>query len=85
MTTQPLPVDDAWMVRASCINVPQEEAEWFPTERTPLRLKQKAINICLMCPVRTDCLEYALRHKIKYGIWGGANEQRRERMRRASG
>jgi WhiB family transcriptional regulator, redox-sensing transcriptional regulator len=44
--------------------------------------------ICARCPVRAECLEYALRHPARYGIWGGLNteelaaERRRLQRRR---
>ena len=41
------------------------------------------------CPVRTECLDYAISRPEKYGTWGGLNEderasERRRRMRRAN-
>ena len=38
-----------------------------------------------VCPVRAECLDYALRNSIRHGIWGGLNEEERarERCRRA--
>lgn len=60
-------------------------------ERQPERevREQKAKAICARCPVRTECLEYALSRPEKYGVWGGMNEderasERRRRMRRAN-
>jgi WhiB family redox-sensing transcriptional regulator len=29
-----------------------------------------------------ECLEYALRHGEKFGIWGGMSERERRRLRR---
>jgi len=45
----------------------------------------KAKAICALCPVCAQCLDYALRNSIKYGIWGGFNKEERaqERRRRA--
>jgi hypothetical protein len=34
------------------------------------------------CPVREECLEYALRNKEEHGIWGGASERQRRKMRK---
>lgn len=31
--------------------------------------KMKAL--CKMCPVKTNCLDEAIKNKEKYGIWGG--------------
>jgi WhiB family transcriptional regulator, redox-sensing transcriptional regulator len=47
----------------------------------------KAKAVCQLCPVRVQCLDYALRNSIRHGIWGGLDEQERahERRRRARG
>jgi WhiB family redox-sensing transcriptional regulator len=44
--------------------------------------KAKAEAVCKVCPVRVQCLDYALRNSIRHGIWGGLNEQGRVRERR---
>lgn len=36
--------------------------------------------ICAQCPVRVDCLEYALVHG-EHGIWGGLTERQRNKMK----
>ena len=61
-------------------------------ERQPERdiRERKAKAICAQCPVRAECLDYALSRPEKYGTWGGLNEderasERRRRMRRAAG
>jgi len=47
-----------------------------------------ARRICDRCPVRVDCLEFALEIREPHGFWGGMNELERrqllrERARRA--
>ena len=42
----------------------------------------KAKAVCTLCPVRVQCLDYALRNSIRHGIWGGLNEEERARERR---
>ncbi len=39
-------------------------------------------SICARCPVRVPCLEYALDANEKFGVWGGASERERRRIRR---
>ena len=36
--------------------------------------EQRAKSICAICPVRVECLEYAIRIRESHGIWGGLNE-----------
>jgi WhiB family redox-sensing transcriptional regulator len=36
--------------------------------------------VCDQCPVREPCLEHALGHREKEGIWGGATERERRRI-----
>ena len=45
----------------------------------------RAKAVCAVCPVRVECLDHALRHHVRCGIWGGLNERERytERLRRA--
>ncbi len=38
--------------------------------------------MCAGCVVKVDCLEYALENGEKFGIWGGASERERRRIRR---
>jgi WhiB family redox-sensing transcriptional regulator len=48
-----------------------------------------AKSICGQCPVRSECLSYALSKPERYGFWAGLGEderasERRRRMRRAA-
>jgi WhiB family transcriptional regulator, redox-sensing transcriptional regulator len=45
----------------------------------------RARTVCERCPVRTQCLDWALSTFVRHGIWGGMNvdERRLERRRRA--
>ena len=80
-----------WQDTAACLN---EDLILFfgpDGERQPEReiRERKAKAVCALCPVRADCLNYALSRPEKYGAWGGLNEEeraaeRRRRMRRTS-
>ena len=52
--------------------------------RHEMRLNTRcgARGLCHGCEVRPECLEYALRHGEKFGIWGGMSERERRRLRR---
>jgi WhiB family redox-sensing transcriptional regulator len=43
-----------------------------------------AKRICMACEVRRECLDYALDHQEKWGIWGGKSERQRRMMRHGS-
>jgi WhiB family transcriptional regulator, redox-sensing transcriptional regulator len=38
--------------------------------------------VCATCPVREDCLEFALATRQSDGVWGGLTESERRRLRR---
>ena len=69
-----------WQWRAACRG---EDANlFFPpnhVEDREARLlrEQQAKAICATCPVRIECLEYAVRTRESHGIWGGLNELER--------
>jgi WhiB family redox-sensing transcriptional regulator len=73
-----LALDDlAWHDRANCKGA---NADLFFPERGASTRTAKAI--CRECPVRAECLEFALRSGEKFGIWGGLSERERRRVRR---
>lgn len=43
---------------------------------------REAKEICAGCPVRGECIDFALDGGEKFGIWGGKSERERRRMRR---
>ncbi|WP_315986209.1 WhiB family transcriptional regulator [Streptomyces sp. adm13(2018)] len=52
---------------------------FFPDRSTaPADIKA----ICMGCPVRAVCLDYALTHNERYGVWGGLDENERRNLRR---
>ena len=46
---------------------------------------KQAKRICRACPVREQCLSYAMDSPIDHGIWGGLTERERRRWRRKAG
>ena len=52
---------------------------WFyPAQGLPPQGKK----LCDVCPVQPQCLEYAIRHNIHYGLWGGLTERQRFNVKR---
>lgn len=69
-----------WVADAACIGF--EMMIFFPGADGDA---QPALRICENCPVRVECLEYALESRQRYGVWGGATErQRRSILRRSA-
>lgn len=42
----------------------------------------RAKEVCGECPVKVDCLDYALETNQDSGIWGGTSEEERRTLRR---
>jgi hypothetical protein len=42
---------------------------------------EPARRVCASCPVRQQCLDYAIGHGIVHGIWGGLTERNRRAQR----
>lgn len=38
-----------------------------------------AKSVCYLCPVRRECLEYALAAGERWGVWGGLTTPERDR------
>ena len=56
---------------------------FFPENKMDAVQKIKVVRpLCESCEFKKPCLEYALKHRDLYGIWGGATEQERQLMRR---
>jgi WhiB family redox-sensing transcriptional regulator len=49
------------------------------------RESKLAKQICKDCPVRLECLQYAMELPVTHGTWGGMTERERRRCRRAAG
>lgn len=79
MTTLSLPTIPAWSKQAACAKYDPDD--WFADNATTRRF---AAEVCRdECPVRAECLAYALKNRIPSGIWGGlSEEQRKQRGRR---
>jgi WhiB family transcriptional regulator, redox-sensing transcriptional regulator len=69
----------AWQDRALCAQTDPEA--FFPEKGGSTR---EAKKVCRACEVRSDCLEYALTHDERFGIWGGLSERERRRLKRGS-
>ncbi|EHY88772.1 Transcription factor WhiB [Saccharomonospora azurea NA-128] len=66
-----------WQERALCAQTDPEA--FFPEKGGSTR---EAKRICQVCEVRDDCLEYALAHDERFGIWGGLSERERRKLKK---
>jgi WhiB family transcriptional regulator, redox-sensing transcriptional regulator len=74
------PEDDTvmgWQERALCAQTDPEA--FFPEKGGSTR---EAKRVCTGCEVRAECLEYALEHDERFGIWGGLSERERRKLKR---
>jgi WhiB family transcriptional regulator, redox-sensing transcriptional regulator len=71
------PEDDLWQELALCAQTDPEA--FFPEKGGSTR---EAKRICQGCEVRDACLDYALAHDERFGIWGGLSERERRRLKR---
>ena len=72
---------------ASCSRGSVDPDEWYPaaikTEHARAE-SARALAICARCPVRAECLEFAMRHWRavgQHGVWGGLVETERSALR----
>jgi len=72
-------VELSWQERSLCAQTDPEA--FFPEKGGSTR---EAKRVCLSCDVRSECLEYALAHDERFGIWGGLSERERRRLKRHS-
>lgn len=69
--------DLAWRWLGACRGVDPELFDITPGPQGPDTRIAKAI--CAMCPVRVECLTWAVRND-EWGVWGGTTRSEREQM-----
>lgn len=73
--------DTSWQDRAACKGKPTEW--WFPdAERGDSGVYARGREVCVNCPVRGDCLQWAVDNHQRDGMWGGLspNERRAKNL-----
>ena len=76
------PRQESWAARGACRQ--SDPDLFFPVAARGPALRQlaRAKSVCERCPVRVQCLEYALQSGQSFGVWGGASAEERRLMRR---
>ena len=72
----------SWRESAACRHADPEL--FFPVGSRGFAAVQprQAKSLCAGCPVRRECLRYALDSQQYFGIWGGYDEDERRSLRR---
>ena len=70
-----------WMTDAACAEVGGDA--WF-AEKSQWADVIQAKLVCRRCPVREQCLSYALQNNEMHGVWGGMSPKQRFALRTAS-
>lgn len=68
-----------WQEQALCVEV---DSEIFFPGKGDLSAARAAKRVCAMCEVRSECLDYSLRHNEIHGVWGGLTERQRREYKR---
>jgi WhiB family redox-sensing transcriptional regulator len=76
----PKAVPASWQDLALCAETDPEA--FFPEKGGSSR---DAKAVCMACPVRAQCLDYALETHQLFGIWGGLSERQRRHLMRQQG
>lgn len=74
----------SWRDFAACRDTPI--GWWFPTsgDSDGLPIPPEAAERCAVCPVRSECLDHAIRHE-RFGVWAGMSMRAIKRLRQAAG
>ncbi|MFE9684504.1 WhiB family transcriptional regulator [Streptomyces sp. NPDC006285] len=70
--------DTSWQSRGAChgMDPMTADAVFFPLPRDHEAIAE-AKEMCSICPVQRDCLNYALENDLREGVWGGLTEAER--------
>jgi len=72
--------DADWRSQSACLSADPEL--FFPLSSVGPSVAQlnQAKTVCGRCPVRVECLDFALATRQVHGVWGGTSEDERRRL-----
>lgn len=68
-----------WRRRAACRT---EDVNVFFIDQGDMDTLKQAKALCARCPVRRQCLDFAIENNERHGIWGGLSRKDRNRIRK---
>jgi WhiB family redox-sensing transcriptional regulator len=71
-----------WRSAGACATADPDLFFPISTHAAGARQAERALRVCADCPVRRQCLEFAMRTSEKEGIWGGTTPEERVRLLR---
>lgn len=76
-------MNENWRAKAKCLG--KDVNMFYPDFNAKGSLKRANATklICVDCPVKTECLEYAIKNNEEFGIWGGMLANERAKIRSA--
>lgn len=76
-------LDEEWKLQAKCHGMaePGEPNPFFPKRGDNAQIEATR-KFCSDCPVKKNCLGYALDRSEKYGMWGGLGETARRAVKK---
>lgn len=72
-------LDSAWRQDAACQSLPDT---MFFLAGDDFAGMKRAKSVCEQCPVKDECLEFAIVTNQSLGIWGGTTPNERRQIRR---
>lgn len=71
-----------WQDDAACRDHPYPDVFFAPSKAEQ---RAAARMVCDRCPVRSECLDYAIRAREAHGVWGGVTEDDLRSLTRRKG
>ncbi|WP_199589396.1 WhiB family transcriptional regulator [Blastococcus sp. TF02A-26] len=68
--------ESGWHWRDDALCAETDPAAFFPEKGGSTR---EAKSVCGACTVRPECLDFALTHDERFGVWGGLSDRERRR------
>jgi WhiB family redox-sensing transcriptional regulator len=70
--------EEQWKEQSNCAGADTDA--FFPVNKGAYENKDMLTRICNACPVKAECLDYAVKYDL-LGWWGGTTEIQRRRIR----